>query len=366
MSQLDIGKVVKEAIDKAKTETGNINILIAGKTGVGKSTLINAVFQGNYATTGQGKPVTKSTREIKKEGIPLTLFDTRGMEVSEFETTYSQLEELVKERSKRKNPDEHIHAAWVCIDESSRRIEDAEIQLTKMLASYIPVLGVITKAQADRGFRAIVFEHLKDVKNIIRVNSIDETLDDGYVIKKFGLQELVEATMEIVPEGQHRAFAASQKVSIDIKKKTAHKIVVSAAGIAGSIGATPIPFSDAVALVPVQVTMLAGITSVFGFTLEEGFLKTLIASVITGSGATLIGRSIASNLLKFIPGVGSVAGGIISAGTAAAVTTAFGEAYIQTLAHLLVKKDMKDITQTDILTELKKRFKGKKNNVETN
>jgi len=49
-----------------------VNILIAGRTGVGKSTLINAVFQGNFATTGQGRPVTQSTREIKKEGIPLS------------------------------------------------------------------------------------------------------------------------------------------------------------------------------------------------------------------------------------------------------------------------------------------------------
>lgn len=42
------------------------------RTGVSKSTLIDSVFQGNFATTGQGRPVTQNTREIKKEGIPPT------------------------------------------------------------------------------------------------------------------------------------------------------------------------------------------------------------------------------------------------------------------------------------------------------
>lgn len=359
MEKFDLAKTVKEAIDKAHQETGIVNVLIAGKTGVGKSTLINAIFQGDFATTGQGRPVTQHTREIKKEGIPLTLFDTRGLELKEFETTYTELENFIKQRSTEDDPNKHIHIAWVCIDENSRRIEDAELKLATMLSEYVPVLGVITKASADRGFRAIVQQHLAVAKNVIRINSIEETLDDGYVIKKMGLKELVEASMEVVPEGQHRAFAAAQKVSIKVKKKTSHKIVASAAGVAAGIGATPIPFSDAIALVPIQVGMLAGITSAFGFSLEEGFLKTMVASVLTGTGATILGRSIATNLLKLVPGFGSVAGGAIAAGTAAAVTTAFGEAYIQTLAHLLKNKEVSEISQTDILTEFKKRFKKK-------
>ena len=44
-----------------------------------KSTLINAVFQSNLTETGQGRPVTKGTREINKQGVPLTIFDTRGL-----------------------------------------------------------------------------------------------------------------------------------------------------------------------------------------------------------------------------------------------------------------------------------------------
>jgi len=48
----------------------------------------------------------------------------------------------------------------------------------------------------------------------------------------------------------------------------------------------------------------------------------------------MTGRAIVSGLFKFVPGVGSVIGGAISATTAAAVTTAFGEAYIRSLETL--------------------------------
>jgi len=41
---------------------GVCNVLIAGRTGVGKSTLINSVFHGRMAATGQGKPVTTTAR----------------------------------------------------------------------------------------------------------------------------------------------------------------------------------------------------------------------------------------------------------------------------------------------------------------
>jgi predicted GTPase len=96
MENLD--KLIQDAIQKAISERGHINILIAGRSGVGKSTLINSVFQGNFAETGQGKPVTKGTRQFSKEGVPLTIYDTRGLEMAEFRQTITELEKLVSDK----------------------------------------------------------------------------------------------------------------------------------------------------------------------------------------------------------------------------------------------------------------------------
>src|SRR2546430_14692609 len=129
MTSDHIATIVKKALDEALRERGQVNVLIAGRTGVGKSTLINAVFQGNMASTGQGRPVTPDTREITKDGIPLTVWDTRGLEMVAFRQTIETLQRLVVERSRDRDPSRHIHVAWLCVQEDGRRVEEAETEL---------------------------------------------------------------------------------------------------------------------------------------------------------------------------------------------------------------------------------------------
>ena len=325
---------LRQKLDEALVRMGRVNILIVGKTGVGKSTLVNAVFRGNLAETGDGRPVTRTTREISKEGIPLSIFDTRGLEVGEYQNTLQELEKLLLARRRSEDPNQHIHIAWVCVMEESRRVEEAESKLAEMLDRYVPVVAVVTKSIADNGFRQKVQELLPQARNTVRVLAKEMVLDGGHTIPTAGLENLVDITMTLVPESQRDALAAAQRVSIDHKLQRAHAIVVSLALSAGGVGATPIPFSDAVAIVPIQVTMLASISAVWGLPTTTAYLGTLVSGAITGAGGTLIGRAAAAELLKLIPGVGTVVGGAINAGVASALTTAFGEAYIAALYGL--------------------------------
>lgn len=330
-----LDKMLEEAVYKATTERGHINILIAGRSGVGKSTLINSVFQSNLADTGQGRPVTKGTREITKDGIPLTIFDTRGLEMSEFSTTIDQLASLVSDRCSDRDSNRHIHLAWLCIQEDGRRVEDAEIRLHEMLQRHIPVIAIVTKARSDNGFKAEVQRLLPYVKNVVRVRAIDEVLDEGQTLQKMGLSNLIELSSELIPEGKRRALAAAQKADISYKGNQAHKVVATAATAAAAAGASPIPMSDTIILPAIQVGMIAGITSVFGMELSKGTLATIVSSSIGVTGAAFAGRAIISNLLKLVPGAGSIAGGAISAATASALTVALGEAYISVLTTIL-------------------------------
>jgi hypothetical protein len=79
-----------------------------------------------------------------------------------------------------------------------------------------------------------------------------------------GSTNLVELTMELVPESQRDALAASQKVNLKQKMQRAHAVVAGAAATAAGAAAVPLPFSDAVAIIPVQVSMLASISAVWG------------------------------------------------------------------------------------------------------
>ncbi len=358
MNELDLGAAVRRAFEEALRERGHANVIIAGRTGVGKSTLINSVFQGQFAHTGQGRPVTLDTREITKEGVPLTIFDTRGLEMGEFATTLTVLKAFVAERRREPDPRRHIHVAWVCVAEDLRRVEEAESALVDMLAEYMPVVGVVTKARADGGFRAEVQKLLPRAVNVVRVRSIREQLDDGHVLSAMGLADLVQATVDLVPEGQRRAFVAAQKADLSLKRRKSHLLVGSAAASAIAIAAVPIPFADAALLIPVQVAMLAGITATYGLPVAEGFLTAVIGSTVGAAAATFSGRAIVTGLLKVIPGAGSVVGGAIAAATAATLTTSLGEAYIAVLDKLFTENDGEPPSPDEVVAALRASLPG--------
>ena len=337
--KLDIGAVANEALERALKERGVANIIIAGKTGVGKSTLINAVFQGRMAETGQGKPVTQCTRKIEKNGVPVAIYDTKGLEVKDYKTILDELMVFIEKTNKDADPVRHIHVAWLCIAEGARRVEAAEIELAAALSKQMPVIIGITTAVSDQGFKAIVKDSFPFARNVIRINSLEHALDGGIKIPPFGLEDLIDVTMEVIPDAQKKAFAAAQRIKIGLKVDNAHLIVAASAVAAAGVGAVPIPFSDAIGLVPIQIGMLAGISAAFGLNLNKAFLSTLVSGTFTAVAATTGGRALVGALLKFFPGL-NTAGMVLSAGVAATVTTTFGEAYIATLYSLL--KDSPD------------------------
>ena len=119
----DVLSAIKRAFHDATHDIGTVNVLIAGRTGVGKSTLINEVFQGRLAETGQGKPITRETRRITKKGIPLAIYDTRGLELKEYQQIIDELVEFVGAQARETDGNRHVHVAWLCVSEDGRRVE---------------------------------------------------------------------------------------------------------------------------------------------------------------------------------------------------------------------------------------------------
>jgi uncharacterized protein (DUF697 family) len=222
-----------------------------------------------------------------------------------------------------------------------------------MAEADLPVIVVVTKARSDGGFRAEVQRLLPMAGNVVRVRAIPEEQDDGHILGPMGLRELVDLTMEIVPQSQKNAFVASQKVTLWHKKEQAHKVVAVASAAAATAAAAPIPFSDFLALVPIQVGMLSSISAVFGLPLSTLSLTTLAGSILVGSAGTLGGRAIVSNILLLIPGAGWATRAGINAATASTFTMGFGEAYIRALAFLIEKDPHNPPTVEEIGVQLK-------------
>ncbi len=349
---IDMNKIAQDAIN-AITEKiknlKNLNIIVAGKTGVGKSTLINAVFRDNLAETGMGKPVTDHMRKITKKGVPLSIYDTRGFELGK-EVQSDVKKEVVDTISKglaAHDVNEAIHCIWYCINTASNRIEPEEIKWLRELSkdnqiTQIPIIVVLTqsfsKKKAQSMQKTLLDENL-DIIQVIPVLAEDYEIEDLGVIPSHGLDILIQVMEEALPEELMDTLNNVQIASLKAKKLKAQAAVATASVVAAGEGATPIPFSDCALLIPTQLGMIASITVIFGFDVNKSIITTLLSSTIGAGGATLLGKTVVSNLLKLIPVAGTVAGGAISAGTAGVITAALGEAYIGVM-ELVFKGDM--------------------------
>ena len=78
---------LKRRIASGKLPTANI--MVAGITGTGKSTLINSIFGEEMAATGSGRPVTDRINEYQNGDIPIHIYDTVGLELDSQKTRES-------------------------------------------------------------------------------------------------------------------------------------------------------------------------------------------------------------------------------------------------------------------------------------
>ena len=354
----DVAKKIMDAIQKEYKELKTLNVMILGKTGVGKSTLINNMFNKKMADVGVGKPITKDIKKITLPDFPLAIFDTPGLELSGDFNVDSLMDAVVNEIDKgirSGDVSQAIHCIWYCISTPSHRIEQTEIDFLKRFlgktSEYdVPVIVVLTQSYSKRDAQKLKSDVEKEnlpIVNIVPVLAENYEIDDEYTAKAYGLEHLSEIMNNVIPDAVQKTFIAVQKVNLELKKGKAQAVVASSAVAAAATGAVPIPFSDAAVLVPEQIAMIGGITAIFGVPMDQGTVMAIISATIGTAGTTVLGKTIAANLIKLIPAVGSVVGGVISAATAAALTAALGEAYIA----IMVMVCKGDLSITDLKSE---------------
>mgnify|MGYP002519665734 CR=1 FL=1 len=103
-NRIDFGQIISKAFglfkDNDKKSKEKLNVLIMGKTGVGKSTLINAIFGSKVAKTGSGKPITQQIQEHQIND-DFSIFDSKGLEVADYARIKGELEKFWRERHTR-------------------------------------------------------------------------------------------------------------------------------------------------------------------------------------------------------------------------------------------------------------------------
>ena len=230
----DSKKESEKILNKSYNNSSHFNVLLLGKTGVGKSTLINGIFdfeENQGAKTGDGKPITQEFDEFvsdKRKG--LRFIDSKGIEMGEhnIDAVFNSTKELIEKKAREGDPDKLIHCIWYCFKSSSLRFEDIEKNTVKLLMNQyddnnLPIIIVITQNYDDEatekmtGFIQNEFKFLNrpiTIMPVIAKNKVIVKKKNKLVIEKDGIEELIKISFEKSQKAIYPAFMKSIKEKI--------------------------------------------------------------------------------------------------------------------------------------------------------
>lgn len=298
---------------------------LVGDINTGKSSTINQLIGEKVAKVG-AKPgeTTEVDRYVYREKIIFA--DTPGLD--DINTAHSE--------------------------ETLRFYQEADIILF-----FLNAAGTVFSDSENRSFKTIE----KTNQNILFVLNKIDAADDiphlvNYVKEHAGhsypvipissrtgenIDKLRNAILDLLKKKQKEIQFARL---IKKKSSTANRWILAASGSAAAVGVVPIPGSDFVPLVGIQVGLLVKLATLYEKPLSKERAKELTIATITGN----IGKSVFRQVVKLVPGAGAVAGGSIAGGMTLALGHAVKYAYENNIE-----------LNADSLIHLYERFQNRKN-----
>lgn len=192
-----------------------LNLVVMGKTGAGKSTLINSVLGEDTAPTGTGQAITTENVIYSKYmlvpledenesdyynmvGKKINLYDTVGLEIDS-DVTRKTLEEIREfiVLAQDDEDDNDTTLVWFCINSRSSRFEPYEVELIRELSIHyeIPFVIVLTQCfSEEKGELEIqIREDLPEVM-LVRVLAKDYKTRGG-IFPAFGKDDLLRESI---------------------------------------------------------------------------------------------------------------------------------------------------------------------------
>ncbi len=369
-------KQLMEGIDNHRPP----RIFLIGRTGVGKSSLINALCGSYTAAVSDTKSCTEcaQTYECKDgERTLMEILDTRGIAESDSLNGDVSAEDMLIDEVNKFSPD----VAILMLNCTHRDDVNTDVEFLKKVAkSYadtnnlrLPIVVVINKCdemapsryknpeeypqnkinkinEVVQYYKGIIVKNGLKIDDIIAVSSlIDWQTPDGMEIDvedipnlplrdiknleiafdgRYNIEELFDILVEAIQDFEAQMGLRMASRLNEVVKRLARHLNSIFSGLSGTIALTPIPVSDIYILIVIQSLLVALIASLSGRDLSLDTAREFIFSMGGVAGAGYAFRLIAqqgSKLLNlFWPGTGSA----VSAGVAALGTSAIGKAAI--------------------------------------
>lgn len=367
-------------------------IFLIGRTGVGKSSLINAISGKYLAPVNDVYAHTKFANKydyVDNGKVLMEILDTRGIAESIAIDNKISAEDMIKKEVNTFLPD-------VCIfmlNASHRDDINSDVDFLREISEDyrknngvdLPIITVINKVdelapsrfkdpkeypisknnninEVIKYYGQIIMEGGLEVNEILPASSLIEWQIGGEFIDTLAINDLPPAKLEELEIGFDGRYGIEKLLDAlensiedydaliglkiacrmeNILINLTDKLIKIFAGFAGTIALTPIPVADVYPLIAIQILLVSLIAGLGGRDVSAKSAREFLVSIgavgVTGN----IFRLTAQQILKFVPGAGSA----ISASIAAFGTKTIGDAakkyYIEGIDIKKVSKDYK-------------------------
>ena len=377
-------------------------IFLIGRTGVGKSSLINALCGSYVASVSDTHSCTESAQIYKcmdGDRILMEICDTRGIAESESIDPDVSAEQMLIDQINEFSPD----VAILMLNCTHRDDVDTDVKFLKKLAnSYatlnslrLPVVVVINKCdemaptrfkdpseypqnkirkieEVVQYYKGIIVKSGLKIDDIIAVSSlIDWKLPDGTEVDveyidnlpihdienieiafdgRYHIEELLDILENAIQDFEAQMGLRMAARLTEVVHRLAKHLNSIFATISAGVALTPIPVSDIYVLLLLQAVLVSLIASLSGRDISIESAIEFIFSMGGIATAGFIFRTIAQQASKLINLLWPGAGSAVSSGIAALGTGAIGKAAI---AYYI---------DGSTIEEAKKKYEAAKNN----
>jgi predicted GTPase len=361
-----MGKL-KQELAKMLEDLNSPNIAVIGRTGSGKSSLINAVFGKELAKTGTGFPVSSAfirypNPSVEYEKSPVVLYDSAGYEVEKSDQFIENVVDFLDER-KAKGVNDQIHLIWYVVHAGLKRFEPFDATVLRKFVEYkIPVIILLSQADIARP------SELEKMEETLRIYESQYDLEPFEIVRvsanpmngePFGVKAIVSRTVELLPKLYTDAFIIRQIADLEVKRRIAVSYIKVASSACFASAFIPIPLTTPAAAFTSQGVLCTQIAALYGYKEWVEILDKIGAVTVMTIVATIVTSIL--DFTGFISGLvtGFIGGAIansISGAAAATFVTVLGLTYTSVFEKLS-RQDLNGVGRQEIEVFIKKTFR---------